>query len=347
MLGGNASLDQSQQTTESAMSLKIIGAGMAGLLAANMLRHHNPVVIESAPSLPNNHSAVLRFRSSVVSDVLGIPFRKVNMIKAHLPWMNAVADSLSYAYKNTGTYRSDRSIISSGIETHERYIAPVDLIEQMAKGLDIKFEQEWSFSNADERVLSTIPMPTLMQALAYPQKEQVEFNYRDGINIRSFVHNCDAYASLMIPDPVYPFSRVSITGQELIVEIPFQHKTDFNDNWGATHATQDKAMNLAKVAGSLLGLNVDDVSLPTWHRQRYQKITPINDRQRQDFIYWASTATNRAFSLGRFATWRPGLMLDDLVQDIRLIDKWIKLGNSAHYDQSIHRAKAHNTGEST
>lgn len=327
------------------MTLKIIGAGMAGLLAANMLRHHDPVVIEAAPQLPNNHSAVLRFRSSIVSDVLGIPFRKVSMIKSHLPWMNPVADSLSYAYKNTGVYRSDRSIISSGIETHERYIAPRDLIEQMASVVRIEFGQEWTFSNLDDKVISTIPMPALMSALEYPQRSFVGFGYRDGINIKAEVKHCDAYVSLMVPDPAHPFSRVSITGDELIVEIPFSHKTDFNDNWGPTHATDAKALHIAKNAGSLLGLNVDDIGLPVWYRQRYQKITPINNQQRQDFIYWASTATNRAFSLGRFATWRPGLMLDDLVQDIRLIDKWIKLGNSAHYDQSIHRAKAHNTGE--
>ena len=48
----------------------IIGAGMAGLLAANMLRHRDPVILEAQKSLPNNHHALLRFRSSVVGDVL-------------------------------------------------------------------------------------------------------------------------------------------------------------------------------------------------------------------------------------------------------------------------------------
>ena len=63
------------------MTISVIGAGLAGLLAGNMLRHRDPVIHEVQPSLPNNHSAVLRFRSSAVGDVLNIPFQKVKMIK--------------------------------------------------------------------------------------------------------------------------------------------------------------------------------------------------------------------------------------------------------------------------
>lgn len=44
----------------------IIGAGMAGLLAANLLHRFNPTVLEKAPSLPNNHAALLRFRSDEI-----------------------------------------------------------------------------------------------------------------------------------------------------------------------------------------------------------------------------------------------------------------------------------------
>src|SRR5215203_7178321 len=122
----------------------IIGAGMAGLLAANMLRNLNPVVLERQPSLPNNHSAVLRFGSPLVGEVLGIPFKRVKMIKATLPWSNPVADSLAYAKKVTGTYRSDRSLPTMPVEA-ERWIAPPDLIERMADGIDIYFNYDCTF----------------------------------------------------------------------------------------------------------------------------------------------------------------------------------------------------------
>jgi len=62
--------------------VKIYGAGMAGLLAANMLRRFKPEVCEAQPSLPNNHAALLRFRTDACSRATGIPFRKVSVQKA-------------------------------------------------------------------------------------------------------------------------------------------------------------------------------------------------------------------------------------------------------------------------
>ena len=57
-----------------------------------------------------------------------------------------------------------------------------------------------------------------------------------------------------------------------------------------------------------------------------EELSRIDEELRKDFIYWATDKHN-IFSLGRFATWRPGLLLDDLVKDIRLIDKWIDRGD--------------------
>ena len=43
--------------------MKIIGAGLTGLLAANILRNYEPHVVEARESLPHNHGGVLRFPS--------------------------------------------------------------------------------------------------------------------------------------------------------------------------------------------------------------------------------------------------------------------------------------------
>src|SRR5262245_44457249 len=91
--------------------LIIVGAGMAGLLDARMIQHHKPIVVESQASLPNNHSAVLRFASPIIGDVLGLEFKKVNLVKAALPWRNPVADAMAYSKKNLGSYHSDRSMV--------------------------------------------------------------------------------------------------------------------------------------------------------------------------------------------------------------------------------------------
>lgn len=294
------------------MSLIIAGAGLAGLLAGNMLKHRSPMIVEKQSELPNNHSAVLRFRSSIVGDTLGIPFRKVQMIKCAAPWRNPVANALSYSFKNTGSYRSDRSI-TSGLVSEERYIAPSDLISRMAVYLEMQYDAEVVFGDKGPYI-STIPMPALMKLLDYPGQDAISFEYRQGYNIKATIANCDAYVSLMIPDNMSAITRISITGNELIVEVP-EHLI-----YGALK--QDTACHLAATAAGLVGIHKPFLSDIQFSKMQYQKILPIAEEARRDFLYWATDRHN-IFSLGRFATWRPGLLLDDLVKDIRLIDGWL------------------------
>lgn len=290
----------------------IIGAGLAGLLAGNMLASRRPLVVEVQASLPNNHSAVLRFRSSVVGDVTSIPFKKVTLVKCVLPWLNPVADALAYAFKNTGYYKSDRSV-TAGTVVSERFIAPPDLITRLAQRCEIDLGhavttlqlKQWKDDGMP--VISTMPMPVLMKLLGYPE---VTFSSAPGYNILAHVRDCDAYVSLVCPDPGLPFSRISLCGNEMIIECPGFESMD--EVWARTQAHE---------AAKKLGLNAEILSNITFKPQKYAKILPIPEEVRRDFIYWASHNHN-IFSLGRFATWRPGLLLDDLVKDIRLIDSW-------------------------
>lgn len=303
------------------MPITIIGAGMAGLLAANMLRAHDPIIIERQRSLPNNHSAVLRFRSNTVGDVLGLQFKAVAMTKGHIPWRNPVADSLAYSRKCTGVSRSDRSITSANFETELRFISPTNLINFMASLLG-SGKILYNINKVDfgkKPIISTMPMPSLMRALAYP--DMPTFTYVNGFNATSKVIHCDAYVSLYVPDPEIQFNRISLTGDELILE----------------YATEKKPRDIDtdfKKALDLLGLEAVS-KFPTLHEQKYAKILPIDDRERKRFMAWA-TDNHNVYSLGRYATWRPKLLLDDLVQDIRLIDSWITSGAST-YDARMHR----------
>lgn len=312
------------------MTIEIIGAGMAGLLAANMLQHRDPVVTEIQPELPNNHSAVLRFRTAAVGDVLNIPFRRVTMTKTALPWKNPVADALAYSYKNTGIYRSDRSIIA-GLVVEDRYIAPDDLIAQMARRPTIIYGKEFSpyVPITEKPIISTLPMPTLMTILKYHNR--VPFYNIDGLNIRATVKGCDSFISLLVPDPNLPMSRISITGNEMIIEVP-RFNFDGLDLSGCL--LQLISEQNVHVACDLLGFEAHPISDIRWFRQKYAKVLPIDDDVRKEFIHWA-TDTHGIFSLGRFATWRPGLLLDDLVNDVRLIDRWI--GKKDRYAVARHR----------
>lgn len=292
------------------MTINIIGAGMAGLLAARMLARYKPIVWEAKEDLPHNHSAVLRFRTSAVGDILGIPFRRVRMVKSAIPWLNPVADDLAYSLKVAGMRRTDRSIPRSTVEA-ERWIAPPDLIEQMADGVDVRLGHEWKFFGDDPRVISTIPMPALMEALNYPKfydGGKVEFSSSRGTNISARIRRCEAYASVYVPDLKMPFSRVSITGDELIIEC-------------RDEIEEENISGIVLLAcRMILGIDHIDVSEVKVHHQEYAKILPIDEGVRRTFIHWASTVQGRAFSLGRYATWRPGLLLDDLIHDVRVIE---------------------------
>lgn len=117
--------------------LQIWGAGMAWLIAANVLRKHNPIVYEAKSELPHNHKALLRFRTDKVSIATGIPFKKVSIRKAI--WhdgklyneSNLKFDNL-YSQKVTGTV-AKRSI--ENFHGEVRYIAPHDFVERLAEGV--------------------------------------------------------------------------------------------------------------------------------------------------------------------------------------------------------------------
>jgi hypothetical protein len=116
--------------------------------------------------------------------------------------------------------------------------------------------------------------------------------------------------SLIVPHPNSPISRISITGDEMIIEC-----TDNN-------RTPASAEDIVGIACELLGFNAQDVHNITEHKQLYAKIQPIDEVTRKNFMWWA-TDKFQIFSLGRFACWRPGLLMDDLVNDVRKIEKWI------------------------
>ena len=305
--------------------INIVGCGLAGLLAANMLHRHSVIIHESQSALPNNHSAVLRFGTEKVSEVLGIPFRKVKMIKTYLPWRNRVADCLAYSMKCTGVARSDRSITSDTFSA-DRWIAPDDLVTQMANRIatgKIRFESKFGSGIQAETgipIISTIPMPALMKLLDYPNRP--EFKYVSGKNLRCKIENCDAFVSMYIPDPRFAFNRISITGDELIAEYSGE---------GANQPINSE-YEIRQVS-EILGMPSWIFGEPTVKEQTYAKIAPIDDGERKRFLAWATDQHN-IYSLGRFATWRPGLMLDDLVHDIRLIERW---ATADKYNIRMHR----------
>lgn len=294
----------------------VVGAGMAGLLAAAMLRKQCKVVHEAAPELPNNHSAVLRFRSSVVADTLNIPFKRVEAIKAVENWRNPIADAMAYSVKTNGT-ATLRSVLAADGKAKERFIAPSDLIARMAEMVEapIMLGHEFSFGSgafrADENgpIISTIPMPVLMKRLGYDR--EISFRWRAGHNVVAQLEGVDAYCSLYVPDPSNPAARISITGDQLVAEC-----------YGGQKPGEAEGLIFARECAEQMGIHHSCVRSAYTKEQSYAKILPIDEGERRRFIMWASDE-HGVYSLGRFATWRPGLLLDDVVNDVRVIQRLI------------------------
>lgn len=62
--------------------LAIFGAGFAGLLAGQMFRQVGLIIYESQKELPNNHSAVLRFRNNAIEKYTGIDLKEIEIRKS-------------------------------------------------------------------------------------------------------------------------------------------------------------------------------------------------------------------------------------------------------------------------
>lgn len=310
----------------------VIGAGLAGLLAAAMLRDECDAVIEAQASIPNNHAALLRFRSSIVGDALNIPFRAVNVMKAVVPFSgNPVGDALSYSIKTNGN-ATLRSSISAQGKIEQRFIAPSDLIDRMQKKVVAPIKLKTTFKakkTDDKKTISTIPMPLLMQLLGYDHK--IDFGYVAGYTIQVDLKSTDVCATVYFPNPEIKPYRASITGNRLIVEYA---EPNFTSDRIEAEVTE-LARHPKKIADELLnvlphmGLKVRHASgVPEVRLQKYAKIRPIDDGARKRFILWASEHHN-IYSLGRFATWRPSLLLDDVVNDVRVIQK---IANGTNYE---------------
>jgi hypothetical protein len=312
--------------------ITIIGAGMAGLLAANMLRNHSPKIMEAQGDLPNNHEALLRFRSDACAKATGIPFKAVKVHKAIKYgdiFLSETPPSLAnmYSLKVTGEVHS-RSIWDLAPVT--RYIAPRDFVAQMARGLTINYAKPFQGLRAlrrsdSEPVISTIPMPALMKIVGW--KDVPDFNHKPifAYNAEITSPQVDVYQTIYYPDIGLPFYRASLCGRYLTIEF-----IDEPEQEEIQRALEEVLEDFG------LGSPLDNViffSDGKAKRHEYGKIVPCDDEARKDFIYTMSREYN-IYSLGRFATWRQ-LLLDDVVDDIKIIEKLIA---SEGKRQDYHRA---------
>lgn len=305
--------------------INIVGAGISGLLAANVLHGFDCTIFERQDTLPNNHHAVLRFRDNKVGLATGIDFRKVRVLKHVNGSVNPIADAARYSLKVTGEYKP-RSILNT--DAVERYIAPSDFIAQLAANANVMYQVDWNLFKEPSSVpvITTIPLNVVFQQYSKYNPEwepPVALFHKKGWTFKTKLNGSvpiDFYATVYYPHSPMSVYRASITGNEYMVE-------------GMGMIKESEARIMAERCLHDFGISTD--SLPAYgvggfYASQYQKLADVTPQERNDikrFILHLSEEWN-IYSLGRFATWRPGLLIDDLIQDIEIIKRMIKANNS-------------------
>ncbi len=310
--------------------IRIIGAGMAGLLAANMLRRYSPIVYERQAGLPDNHHALLRFPSPAVSLATGIPFQRVLAHKGiwdgekvvnapTIPLVNSYSrNALRGAIENRSIWRMQ--------PVEERWLAPKDFIHQLSIGCEIEYEITDALDGCQgSRLLafiSTIPLPILLKMRAFAA-------LRDGMNgvsmdsLPIYVQTADLDISPDVCQTIYnagpDFSwyRATVQNSQAIIE---------STNIGSF---------LTDILDHIFSIGSGRVQRPPHsHTQQFGKIRCSNDDARRALIFQLTQDFN-IYSLGRFATWRQ-ILLDDVIQDIRRIETMI---HSSPYHRQLQASK--------
>lgn len=315
--------------------MNIYGAGMAGLLAAIALRRFNPTIFEAQSELPNNHAALLRFRSDIASQATRIPFKRVQVNKL-VSHAGKLYDKPNLKLSNMYSQKVTKKVMGRSINNLDpvtRYIAPPDFINQMASGVNIEYNKPLTREilraragqGAPEPIISTIPMNILMDMVDWPDKPEFEFATIWSVWGEFEEPVCDVYQTVYFPDYTDPYYRISITGKQFIAEYIEDPSTHYSEGSGSINdfpASHNMFEDLAAVIAREFGIHSFRMRGELEVKeQKYGKLIPIPERQRKEFIMYMTDKFG-IYSLGRFATWRQ-LLLDDIVEDVEVIEDLI------------------------
>ena len=295
------------------MKVVIIGAGMAGSVAAGAMSSSVPVVYDSKKDNGGtglgDHYAIMRLRSADIGKYLGCGLSEITVYKAVLYggrlWVEpSITMNNLYSIK-THSELGIRSLQELG--KVKRYLLPPfrcpAQVEYDHKACSVK-PGLITFSNGNEVeydvCISTMPMPALLGACSINHDMEFCANpiyiARATLNIKSSVHQ-----TIYIPEPSTPVYRMTLENRVIILE----STEPFSGLGGMSEAI------------SPFGLGVEDCSDFTFHTQHAGKMVSVDDNKRRFFIM-KLTDEFGIYSFGRYALWKP-IRADHLIGDIENI----------------------------
>jgi hypothetical protein len=247
-----------------------------------------------------------------VSDATGIPFTRETVHKGLLKDEQVVneatlQDSNRYSLMVTGGNLYNRSIMD--LRSGERWCAPRDFVQQMARKVDIQFNAEkdfvsWGMLEHDDPTISTIPMPFMMKMFGW--RDIPDFKYLPVWTIKAQLKITSKVCQTIYQTEPLSWYRATLHGQELTLEFMF-----------------DPANEHALEALWPFGVDLQSLHFPqAINKIPIGKIQPIDETVRKRFLLWL-TEKHNIYSLGRFATWR-NILLDDIVKDVKQIESMIE-----------------------
>lgn len=290
--------------------MKIIGAGLAGLIAGVL--NQDATIYEPMDQI-KIHRAVLRFRSPDIGEAVGIPFKKVKVFKGIWLYNQFVPldpRSISWYSQKVSGIISHRSI--TNLEPEDRWLAPDDFQMKLLDMCRNRIQYGQMPDLFDGKVkISTMPISVLADKLNYPL--DIPNLATKPIWVKRYkVENCNAYMTNYYPEPHSAIYRASISGDNLIIEgvksIP-------------DHEIEDVVISFGLYQNQLYGSEPEVI-------QQNGKMVAIDNKARRDFISKATLEYN-IYSLGRLALWK-SIVLDEVYKDLLKIKSMINTDRYEH-----------------
>lgn len=311
---------------------KIIGLGMASLLAKCYFKDAELIARESELEAfdPNkHHTAVLRFKSDLVSKISGIEMPHVIVRKEVVNAYNNKMD-LSIAAINAYSLKVNECLVERSITDADkivsRYVPRDNFISQLWDNIDkediVTVNDTFDLNTLcekDEAIISTIPLWKWYKEL---RNDGIDYKIKPIRVVVYKIPNCNLHQTIYFPfhNGVY---RTTIEYDRMIIEAVNELNDDIN-NIAFLNEPDRLLFEVCKAFGIF---NWSNFKLISDHVYHLGKMNTFNiDNNRRKALILDLTLKKNVYSLGRYATMR-NIGMDSIAEDILKIDKLIKIDN--------------------